>query len=148
MVRILVVDDDLNVLLVTRVILERSGFTTLSAANGPEALSLLHAHRINVLLTDIMMPGMSGGELIEEARRRYPRLRVCCMTSYVPFMNHPALKRVLILSKPFKSTELINALHQVLKARPQRRRQMDTPSSVRLSRRNRALERQTLKAHG
>jgi CheY-like chemotaxis protein len=75
--RVLVVDDDLCILQVAKAILERSGFRTLCADNGLEALTLLETHEIDVLLTDMVMPGMSGTELILEARKRHPDLPVC-----------------------------------------------------------------------
>jgi CheY-like chemotaxis protein len=123
MAHVLVVDDDLTILQVAKVILERSGFTTVRADNGPEALTLLQTHDIDVLLTDMAMPGMSGGELIEEARSRYPDLPVCCMTAYRPFVDAD-LERVLIISKPFAPRDLISAVRQVLEVGPQRRTQI------------------------
>jgi CheY-like chemotaxis protein len=118
MPRVLVVDDDFCILQVAKTILERSGFTIIRADNGPEALTLLQTHDIDVLLTDIIMPGMSGGELIEEALRKYPDLPVCCMTAFIPIV-HPGLERVPIILKPFAPRELINAVRQVLEARSQ-----------------------------
>jgi CheY-like chemotaxis protein len=116
--RVLVVDDDPTILQVAKTILARSGFTTLSADNGADALALLQTHDIDVLLTDLRMPGMSGGELIKEARRQRSDLPVCCMTAHIPL---PTNLGVLIISKPFTPRALINAVRQVLKARPRRR---------------------------
>jgi CheY-like chemotaxis protein len=128
MVHVLVVDDDLTILRVAKTILESSGFRTLSADCGRDALTLLQTHDIDLLLTDIVMPGMSGGELIEEARRQYPDLPVCCMTAYLPLVDRH-LKRLLIIPKPFRSRELVNAIQNVLKARPQGRNHVGAPCS-------------------
>jgi two-component system, OmpR family, response regulator len=114
--QVLVVDDDLCILQVAKTILGRSGFRTLCADNGLEALRLLQTHEIDVLLTDMVMPGMR--ELIVETRRRRPNLPVCCMTAYHPVVN-PDLESVLIISKPFARRALINAVRQVLKRRTQ-----------------------------
>jgi CheY-like chemotaxis protein len=128
MARVLIVDDDLSILQVVKMILERSGFTTLSADNGPEALRLLQAHNIDVLLTDLVMPGMGGSELIEEARKRNPDLSVCCMTAHIPFVD-PDLVRVPIISKPFAPSELVSAIRHVLEARQLRGDQIGGSSS-------------------
>jgi CheY-like chemotaxis protein len=118
--QILVVDDDPNILQVVKTILERSGFKTLSTNNGPAALKLLKSHDVDILLTDLMMPGMSGGELIEEARRQRPGLPVCCMTAHIPPQS-PELEEVLVIAKPFAPRELIHAVRRVSETRPRRR---------------------------
>jgi two-component system, OmpR family, response regulator len=129
--RVLVVDDDLCVLQVAKTILERSGFTTLYANNGVEALTLLQTHYIDVLLIDIAIPAMSGTELILEARKRQPNLSVCCMTAYVPLLDRD-LKQEFIMAKPFAPRDLINAVQHVLQARPARRDQVGASSSCSL----------------
>ena len=128
MKRVLIVDDDFCILQVTKTILEHSGFITLSTDNGPGALTLLQAYDVNVLLTDLIMPGMSGSELIEEARKQHPDLPVCCMTAYMPLVN-TKLDRVLIIAKPFAPGELIKAVRQTLEALEQRSYQVGASSS-------------------
>jgi DNA-binding NtrC family response regulator len=92
----------------------------------------------------MVMPGMSGRELIEEARKRQPDLPVCCMTAFVPLM-HSDLERVLIIPKPFAPSELINAVRHALEARPQRRDQVGGSSAGSLSTaRDQIQEAQTL----
>jgi two-component system, cell cycle sensor histidine kinase and response regulator CckA len=128
MKRVLVVDDDLCILQVAKTILERSGFRTLCADNGLKAIRLLQTNEIDVLLTDMVMPGMSGGELIVEARRSYPDLPVCCMTAYIPRLDTD-LDGVPIIFKPFTPGRLIKTVRQVLETRQQRRDQMGASSS-------------------
>jgi CheY-like chemotaxis protein len=130
---VLVVDDDFSILQVATTILEHSGLRTLSADNGLEALTLLQTHDIDVLLTDLVMPGMSGAELIVEARRLRPDLPVCCMTAYNPVVDLD-LESVLIISKPFVPRKLINAVRQVLETRSQGGTYIGGPSSGFLSR--------------
>jgi CheY-like chemotaxis protein len=126
MKRVLVVDDDFCILQVAKAILERSGYATVSADNGAEALNLLQTHVVDVLVTDIVMPGMSGSELIEEARKRHPDLPVCCMTAYIPLVDDSL--DVPIIPKPFAPRELINAVRQIVEARPQSQDPIVTPS--------------------
>jgi CheY-like chemotaxis protein len=111
--RVLVVDDDLCVLQVAKTILERSGFRTLCADNGLEALKLLQTHDVDVLLTDEVMVGMSGGELILEALRQYPNVAACSMTAYAPLVDRER-ERVPVIAKPFALTELVSTVRRVL----------------------------------
>ena len=66
--RILVVEDDGNLQLLYRSVLERAGFSVITAANGEEALQRLENYQIELIITDIMMPGMDGYELLEHLR--------------------------------------------------------------------------------
>jgi DNA-binding NtrC family response regulator len=143
MVRVLVVDDDLCILQVAKTILERSGFRTLCADNGLDALRLFQTHEIDVLLTNIVMPGMC--ELIVKARKRHPNLPVCCMTAYIPLVTD--LEGELIISKPFTPRRLISAVRQVLKTRRQRGTHTGTPSSVSLSRRTKSANTRSKRFH-
>jgi CheY-like chemotaxis protein len=108
---ILLVDDEPTILRVVKTILETESLVVLTAKDGPEALSVLEARHVDALLTDLRMAGMSGHELILEARRRYPHLLVCCMTGYA---EDPALKDVPLVRKPFRAHELVNTLNQVM----------------------------------
>jgi two-component system cell cycle response regulator CpdR len=74
---VLVVDDDTSVLEVVAGMLEELGCEVRSARTGPEALDeLTKDHRIEVLITDINMPGMDGHELAHRAKRISPKLQV------------------------------------------------------------------------
>ena len=80
--RILVVEDDPGTLRYVTLALERAGFDVSSAASGPVGLELLAADPdVDVLLADIGLPGMSGFDLIHEARRRIPGLATALMTA-------------------------------------------------------------------
>ncbi len=80
--RILVVEDDPATLRFVILALERAGFSVASATSGPVALELLGADdAVDVLLADIGLPGMSGFDVIREARRRVPGLATALMTA-------------------------------------------------------------------
>jgi CheY-like chemotaxis protein len=108
---ILLVDDEPTILQVAKRILEAERFVVLTAKDGLDALTVLEARRVDALLTDLRMPGMSGHELILEARRRYPRLRVCCMTGYV---EETGVEDVHLMRKPFQTHELIWTMKRVM----------------------------------
>lgn len=81
---ILVVDDDEAVLQVACKVLDRGGFQTVPAPGGPEALQIAEdwGGRFDLLLTDIVMPEMTGRELAEEMVARFPSVRVLYMSAY------------------------------------------------------------------
>ncbi len=113
---VLVVDDQAAVLKLTRKILENSGFSVLEATNGQQALAILDQQHVDVLLTDMMMPEMSGTELIQEVWKRYPGLPVCCMTGYVADPD-PVIDHIPLLPKPFGPRELIETLRKLIDPR-------------------------------
>jgi CheY-like chemotaxis protein len=104
---------------VARRILTRNGHTVLLAEHGVRALELLDAFdgEIHLLLTDVVMPGMQGKELAEEARRHRPGLRVLYMSGYA----QPVLASqgtldagVVLLEKPFTERSLLARVREVL----------------------------------
>jgi CheY-like chemotaxis protein len=105
---VLVVDDDVLVCAGTAAMLEDLGHTVLEAHSGAEALVLLEGGRqIDLLITDQLMPKMTGTELIQIVRDRWPDLRFILATGYAeqpvglsPVTNLPRL------AKPFRQEEL------------------------------------------
>ncbi len=81
---VLLVEDEDSLRKLTRATLEQGGYTVLEAKDGAEALetSRRHAGSIDLLLTDIVMPGMGGHALAEELTRRRPEIRVVYMSGY------------------------------------------------------------------
>jgi two-component system response regulator HydG len=82
MLRILVVDDNPEMAETLADILELKGYTVHAAASGAEALEILQDQPVDILLTDVKMPGMNGLELYRETRKLYPRLITIFMTAY------------------------------------------------------------------
>ncbi|MEZ4443722.1 MAG: sigma-54 dependent transcriptional regulator [Polyangiaceae bacterium] len=79
---VLVVDDEAaNVMSLER-IFKREGFRVLTASGAKEALALARNHRVSVLLTDLMMPGVSGLELLKAMKQVLPDTEVVMMTAY------------------------------------------------------------------
>jgi CheY-like chemotaxis protein len=81
-ISILVVDDNPAMAETLADILELKGFTVHAAASGAEALEFLQKQPVDILLTDVKMPGMNGLELYRETRKLYPRLITIFMTAY------------------------------------------------------------------
>jgi len=66
---VLVVEDDLDIREVMRMVLEASGYQVLEAGDGAEALVVARAHRPRLILLDLMMPGMDGFQFRESQLR-------------------------------------------------------------------------------
>ena len=81
-IRILVVDDNPAMAETLADILEMKGFSVHAAVSGVEALEILRKQPIDILLTDVKIPGMNGLELYRETRKAYPKLVTIFMTAY------------------------------------------------------------------
>jgi CheY-like chemotaxis protein len=115
--RILVVEDDPEVLDVAVEMLRGLGYEVLTAPDGPSALAVLRRDaEIDVLFTDIVMPrGMNGVELAREARRLRPKVRVLLASGYpasVLAADHGAGDdgEFAFLGKPYRRAELADKL--------------------------------------
>ncbi len=79
---ILVVDDEINYLTVMEALLGEVGYEVLTAPSAPEALKVASASDLDLVLTDMKMPKMSGIELLDELHRLYQELPVIIMTAF------------------------------------------------------------------
>ena len=97
---------------------ERQGYTVLVAANADEALRLFEQNAsIDVLLTDVVMPGASGPELTRQLVERRPALKVIYMSGYTEeaIVHHGVLNPgIAFLHKPFTSETLGRKIREVL----------------------------------
>ncbi|MBI0539164.1 response regulator [Roseomonas sp. KE2513] len=115
---ILVVDDDALVLANTSAMLEDLGHTVLQAASGAEALKMLRANqRVDLVVTDQVMPSMTGSQLVSELRSDQPHVPVLLVSGYadLPSGSDDDLPR---LSKPFSQAALAHAIHAAYSQRP------------------------------
>ena len=79
---ILVVDDETNALFGTCQVLTDEGYHVIPAENGRTALEKLRTQPVNVVITDVRMPDLSGMELLSEAKRTDPHIPVILVTAY------------------------------------------------------------------
>ncbi|MFI1993905.1 PAS domain S-box protein [Actinoplanes sp. NPDC020271] len=118
---VLLAEDEDALREVTSRILVRGGYTVLAANGGEEALRLAATQPVDVLLTDVIMPGMLGKDLADAVTSRHPRTKVLFMSGYAQpvLTDHGTLASgVHLLEKPFTSAELMRALHDELQAKP------------------------------
>jgi PAS domain S-box-containing protein len=112
---VLLVDDEFGVRTIARRFLEGHGYHVIEAADGHQALGTLaqSSPRVDLLLTDMVMPGMHAHEFIASVRTMRPDMPVVCMTGFAGEPDHPSegLPGVLaIVSKPFSSEALLRAV--------------------------------------
>ena len=114
--RVLIVDDDTPVRMLVRSVLQRSGYTVLEAQNGGEAVLLAEEHpgAIDLLITDVVLPRMSGPQLAERQRRARPELKVLFMSGYAEHALHGREAEAHVLDKPFNAAALLVKVRSVL----------------------------------
>jgi two-component system, cell cycle sensor histidine kinase and response regulator CckA len=111
---ILMVDDEDLMLTMGQTVLTTFGYKVLTANSGQKALDIIakDEKKIDLVITDLVMPAMSGRELVERLRKISPTIRVLCTSGYVP---PPAqTDDSAYLQKPFTSQELLVKVKQVL----------------------------------
>jgi signal transduction histidine kinase len=117
--RLLVVEDEPGVLEVAAEALRLQGYTVLTAQSPAEALQLAQSHPepIHLLITDVVMPVMSGRELAEYLMRLHPQMRVLYVSGYTEntIVHHGVLETgVHFLPKPYTPAQLIQKVREVL----------------------------------
>ena len=115
---ILVVEDGDAVRNLVCRMLVQNGYRVLEACDGQHALRVCTAHpeTIQLVLTDLVMPHMKGGELAEHLRRVRPGLRILLMSGYAgePVLQRLGRNAIDCLTKPFTSVELAEKVREVL----------------------------------
>jgi CheY-like chemotaxis protein len=116
---LLVDDDDLFGGMVNKM-LDRGGYEVIRTRSGKEALGLYDPQKVDLVLTDLMMPDMEGIELIIELRRRHPGIKIIAMSgggknrpeAYLSVARRLGAARTL--AKPFSNEELFTAIQGVI----------------------------------
>ncbi|MBW7932794.1 MAG: response regulator [Gemmatimonadaceae bacterium] len=116
---VFVVEDEGAVRELVRVTLARAGFRVLAARDGDEAMTRAAAHdgRIDLLLTDVVMPGLSGPELARRLRMARPTTRVLYMSGYATSVlmdEGTPISESELLAKPFAPDELVARVREAL----------------------------------
>lgn len=113
---ILMVDDEDTLLTMGQTVLSSFGYRVLTANNGQKAMELLARNdpAIDLVITDLVMPSMSGRELAEHIQRIAPRTRVICMSGFVRSPHQES--EPSYLQKPFTAQDLVIKVKQALTA--------------------------------
>ncbi|MBX9853999.1 MAG: response regulator [Gemmatimonadaceae bacterium] len=118
---ILVVEDDSAVRSATVALLARAGYQVSSAAGAAEAEAALAAMGVppQLLLSDVVMPDVSGPELVARVEHRYPNMRVVFMSGFADddaVMRGVAARELALVAKPFSASELLGTIRRILDA--------------------------------
>jgi len=119
--RVLVVDDNADMRLTMKLLLEHEGYEVELGANGREALEVQRARPSQVLITDLFMPDADGFETIERFRKEFPQIRIIAMsgggssssmrTDHLPVASEIGAHATL--RKPFRIEKLLEALRSI-----------------------------------
>ncbi len=122
---ILLVEDDDSVRKLTQLTLAEQGYALLEACNGADALAMFEkqGEKIDLVITDVVMPQMSGPALIQRLREKQPNLKVLFLSGYndsVLVRHGVLLSELCYLPKPFTLQELLERVREILDgAKPQ-----------------------------
>jgi two-component system cell cycle sensor histidine kinase/response regulator CckA len=113
---VLLVEDEPTVRGVAERALTRHGYTVVTADNGEDALEILAAQQIDLLISDVVMPGMDGPTMVSEARKTWPHLKILFISGYAEEQLRKSIdiENVNFLPKPFSVTELAEAARRAV----------------------------------
>jgi CheY-like chemotaxis protein len=116
---ILLVEDEPAILRMTRMMLERKGYSVLPAGTPADALSIANASgdKIHLLMTDVVMPEMNGRDLAEKVTKIFPDIKLLFMSGYAAdVITHQGVldEGVAFMQKPFATNELAKKIREVL----------------------------------
>ncbi|HEY7492027.1 MAG TPA: response regulator [Candidatus Tectomicrobia bacterium] len=122
MARILIIDDDDQIRRMLCQALEQAGYEAVEARDGQEGLEHFRATPIDLIITDILMPGKEGLETIMELRRAVPGIKIIAISgggqtgnmTFLEVARYLGAQRAL--QKPFELRELLNAVREVLES--------------------------------
>jgi two-component system cell cycle response regulator CpdR len=116
---ILLAEDDDSMRRFLTKALERAGYAVQSYGNGLEAFEVLATSRVELLLTDIVMPEMDGIELAKKGAALHPDMKIMFITGFAAVALEPheeAPKEARVLSKPFHLKDLVKEVERALAA--------------------------------
>jgi DNA-binding response OmpR family regulator len=116
--KVLIVDDEPNIVTALEFLLKRSGYDVLLATNGAEALEQVERHRPDVVLMDVMMPIKSGYEVCQRMREQpdLAQIKIVMLSakgSEAEVSKGLSLGADLYITKPFSTQELVETIHRL-----------------------------------
>jgi DNA-binding NtrC family response regulator len=120
MTTILTIDDDAHILTLYRGMLEREGYRVVESVDGDQGIEICLEKHIDLVITDIIMPGKEGLEIIMELRQEFPNLGIVAVSggghlgpdSYLPLATKMGAQRTL--AKPFTRRKLLDIVEDLV----------------------------------
>jgi DNA-binding NtrC family response regulator len=118
--KILLVDDEKAILDLMALSLKKKGHSVMTALNGLVGCEVLAANSFDILITDLIMPEMSGIKLIEHVRHRYPEMKIIAVTGGGKVYSEDYLLQAItagaqtIIRKPFTITGFLDGVQKVI----------------------------------
>ena len=121
MANILIMDDEEAILGFLKQRLMDEGFNVLTASDGKEGMNLFNDNQVDLVITDILMPGQDGFETIMELKKNSSNIKIIAMSGgglgnpkyYLDTARSSGAKYTI--EKPFKTSDLVEAMHELLK---------------------------------
>lgn len=122
MSRVLIIDDEEDIRSMVQHMLNRAGYDTASAGDGREGLRILRDKPVDLIITDLIMPGQEGLETIMEVRRLFPATKIIAISGgghngvldFLPIASQLGATRTL--AKPFTREQLLGAVREAFAA--------------------------------
>jgi DNA-binding NtrC family response regulator len=113
--RILIVDDDSAVRKLLCFAFVRAGYFVKSASDGSEALALCESESFDVVLSDVVMPGMNGRQLVRSLVQRHPQMRIILMSGFdASEVQEEWPTQCPVLHKPFAPRDAVTVANELL----------------------------------
>ncbi|MBF0098992.1 MAG: response regulator [Magnetococcales bacterium] len=114
---ILIVDDDADFRCIVAELLTKSGFNSMQVSSGSKALSLISSQRFDIILLDLVFPGMDGLETLREIRRMDEKVKVILVSAFITVENTVMaikLGATDVLTKPFRQDDFSILMHRTM----------------------------------
>jgi DNA-binding response OmpR family regulator len=116
---ILIVDDEPSIVIPIQFLMEQQGYSVIVAENGEDALDIVHKYEPDLVLLDIMLPGIDGYEVCEIVRLnpKYRRIKIIFLTAKgreVEIAKGLALGADAYITKPFSNAEVVKKVKELL----------------------------------
>jgi len=119
--KILIVDDEPSLVLLLTQILSGEGYQVACADNGEQALAILKEQKVDLLLSDIIMPQMNGYQLAEQVQKLHPHVAIVFTSGYQDDLPKHQTNSVLslpLIEKPYDTKKLLLTIKESLSVQP------------------------------